>query len=149
MKTKTKSDRLNLIKQYIKQANVRTQEQILKYLQVQGYEVTQATVSRDIAELSLKKNNAGYYVLAEDEELRTIFRTLVVQVTSSANIVLVKTVGGAAQTVARFVDSAAIHGILGSVAGDDTIFLLVAENVPSRAVVNKMLALKGENNGSK
>lgn len=141
-KTGKKRDRLNLIKEYVRYSKVRTQEELLKYLQVQGYDVTQATISRDIADMGLTKNRAGYYALVTDEELRTIFKTLVTAVNHSANIVLVKTLPASAQTVARFLDSADVHGILGSVAGDDTIFLLIAENVPSRAVVKKLLDLK-------
>lgn len=144
MKTKSKVNRLNSIKEFVKVSQVRTQEELVKYLQMQGFVVTQATVSRDISELGLTKNSAGIYVLAQDEELKSVFKTLVKQVNSSANIVLVKTVPGAAQTVARFIDNASILGILGSVAGDDTIFLLVNENVPARVVVKKLLAFKEE-----
>ncbi len=135
---KTKNSRLNLIKEYIKQGQVRTQEELLKYLQSQGFKVTQATVSRDIADIGLTKNGAGYYVLAQDEELRSIFKTMVVDVSKSGNIVLVKTLAAAAQTVARYIDSAEIQGIMGSVAGDDTIFLLIVDDMDSCIVLDKL-----------
>lgn len=142
VKSNQKSRRLELVRQHIKQVKIKTQEQILRFLQIQGFDVTQATVSRDIADLGLTKNKNGFYVLAKDEELRSIFKTLVTDISYSGNIVLVKTIEAAAQTVAKFVDSANINGIMGSVAGDDTIFFLVMENIPSRVVVKKLQELK-------
>ncbi|TET52658.1 MAG: ArgR family transcriptional regulator [Actinobacteria bacterium] len=142
MKTSSKQERINLIKEFIKHKEVRTQEELLNYLESQGLQVTQATVSRDVSEVGLQKKGTGYYVLAEEIELKSIFKTLVKKINSSMNIVLVSTVAGAAQTVARYIDSAKISGVLGSVAGDDTIFLLVSENVPARAVVKKLKAFK-------
>jgi len=149
MKTKTKVDRHNLIREYIKGSKVRSQEELVDYLQEKGFAVTQATVSRDIAELSLVKNGDGFYVMAEDEELKNIFQSLVKTVKYSGNIVVINTLPAAAQTVARYIDKAAISGVLGSVAGDDTIFVLIAENVSNKAMVKNFQELKENKNGSK
>ena len=142
MTTIIKEKRLNLIKDFIKAKKVRTQEELVNFLQDEGYNVTQATVSRDITDIGLQKSASGHYVLAQEEELRTILKTLVKTVNYSGNIVLVNTLPAAGQTVASYIDKAKITGVLGSVAGDDTIFLLIAENKEANAVVNELQALK-------
>jgi len=151
MKTnsKTKENRHNLIRDYIKGSKVRSQEELVSHLQKKGFAVTQATVSRDIAELGLVKSGAGFYALAEDEELNNIFQSLVKTVKYSGNIVVINTMPAAAQTVARYIDKAAVSGIMGSVAGDDTIFVLIAESVSNKAIVKKFQELKENPDGSK
>ncbi|HDZ86430.1 MAG TPA: ArgR family transcriptional regulator [Actinobacteria bacterium] len=104
--------------------------------------MTQATVSRDVADIGLKKNSAGNYVLAQEEELKTILKTLVKKVTYSANIVLINTLPAAGQTVASYLDKAKLDGVMGSVAGDDTIFLLVAEDHDAETITIELRALK-------
>ena len=149
MKTKSRANRLSLIKNYIQENNIRTQEELVNYLEHESFEVTQATVSRDITDIGLKKNGEGFYVLAEEEELKTIFKTLVKRVSSSGNIVVVTTMPGAGQTVASYIDSSPITEVLGSVDGDDTIFLLVAENESSKTIANKLMAFKEDESGAK
>jgi transcriptional regulator of arginine metabolism len=144
LKTNIKESRHNLIKKYIKHSKVRSQEELVKHLQLSGFAVTQATISRDIADLGLIKTKGGFYALAEDEELKSIFQTLVKEVKYSGNMVVVNTLPAAAQTVARYIDSASVSEVLGSVAGDDAIFLLITEDVSAKKVADKLLGYKEE-----
>ncbi len=142
MTTISKEQRLDLIRDFIKENKVRTQEELVVFLQSRGYNMTQATVSRDVADIGLKKNSAGNYVLAQEEELKTILKTLVKKVTYSANIVLINTLPAAGQTVASYLDKSKLDGVMGSVAGDDTIFLLVAEDHDAETITIELRALK-------
>lgn len=122
----------------VREREVRTQEELAELLRQAGMEVTQATVSRDIKELGLVKEpvpGGGYrYVLARQEpsvdrveRARLAFREFVLAIHVSANLVLVKTTAGAAHSVAAAIDALAWPEILGSIAGDDTVLLVVAE----------------------
>ena len=132
---------LELIKKY----NIGRQEQLVEYLNGEGYNVTQATVSRDINELQLKKvkeNGAFRYVQsapeygAGDEKVSTIFKQTVISIVASGNLIVIKTLPGSANAVCAIIDNFEIDGVLGSIAGDDCIFVAaeaaVAEKVAAR-----------------
>jgi len=132
---------LELIKKY----NVSRQEQLVELLNAEGYNVTQATVSRDINELRLKKvkeNGTFRYVQSareygsNDEKVATIFKQTVHSIVASGNLIVIKTLAGSANAVCALIDSFELEGVLGSIAGDDCIFVAadaaVAEKVASR-----------------
>ncbi|MBO4473262.1 MAG: arginine repressor [Clostridia bacterium] len=132
---------LELIKKY----NIGRQEQLVELLNAEGYNVTQATVSRDINELRLKKvkeNGAFRYVQSSreltsgDERISTIFRQTVHSIVASGNLIVIKTLAGSANAVCAIIDGFEIEGVLGSIAGDDCIFVAadvdVAEKVAAR-----------------
>jgi len=117
--------------------NVGTQEELCDLLRERGYDITQATVSRDIKELKLIKvpDEEGYhYALPEaasprvsQEKIRRNFREAVISIDISENLIVIKTLPGTANAVASTIDAAENGDILGTIAGDDTI-LVVARN---------------------
>jgi len=114
---------------------ISTQEELCDMLKNRGYDITQATVSRDIKELSLVKiaDENGYRYAWPDSHspkssyvrMKRIFQDSVVRHDFSENIIVIKTFPGAAQSIASLIDSLDNHHILGTVAGDDTIFIVI------------------------
>lgn len=131
MKTKRQSKILELIQKY----EIETQEELSAYLEKEGYAATQATISRDIRELKLTKisMNSGkqkYTVLTEAGEQMTekfvrVFRDGFISMDMAQNILVIKTVSGMASAVCAAIDAMLISGIVGSIAGDDTIMCAV------------------------
>ena len=131
MKTKRQTKMLELIKKH----DIETQEELSDYLQKEGYQVTQATVSRDIRELKLTKvamsnGRQKYAALTEanedlSEKYTRVFRDAFVSMDMAQNILIVKTVSGMAMAVAAALDHMDCHEIVGSIAGDDTIMCAV------------------------
>ena len=140
---------LELIKKY----NIGRQEQLVDLLNAEGYNVTQATVSRDINELKLKKvkeDGAFRYVQSareygsEDEKVSTIFRQTVHSIVSSGNLIVIKTLAGSANAVCAIIDSFDIDGVLGTIAGDDCIFIATNADT-SEDIVARFRAFLSEN----
>ncbi len=131
MKYKRQAKIIELIKDY----KIETQEELVKLLQDSGYKVTQATISRDIKELRLIKvlDSNGVYKYATineqksstNERFKKVFKDTVVSIDSAQQIIVIKTIIGAANVVAAALDALDIQEVVGTIAGDDTIFLLV------------------------
>ena len=140
MKTKRQAKILELIKKN----NIETQEELSDYLEREGYQVTQATVSRDIRELKLTKVavNGGrqkYVALMEasedlSEKYTRVFRDGFVSMDMAQNILVIKTVSGMAMAVAVAVDAMKWNEVVGCIAGDDTIMCAI-RTVEDTAVV--------------
>ncbi len=123
------------ILEIIQQQEIETQEQLAAALCARGFQVTQATVSRDIKDLRLLKvltGRGGYrYAIAEkadawlSERLIRIFTESVQSIQSAGNIIVIKTLSGSANAAAEAVDALQWEEIVGSIAGDNTIFLAV------------------------
>ncbi|MBR6740946.1 MAG: arginine repressor [Clostridia bacterium] len=131
-----KFQRQNLILKLIDENEIETQKELSDLLVKAGFDVTQATVSRDIKELRIVKvlgeNQKYHYVAAASDGMndfvarfRNIFRESVVNVDCAGNIVVIKTLTGVASAAGAAVDAMGVSNIVGSVAGDDTIFLLI------------------------
>lgn len=129
-----KTGRQNKIIELIKNTNIGTQEELAAALQEAGYNVTQATVSRDIRELNLTKMNVGgkqkYVVFQANEphmadKFIRVLREGFLEMDMAQNILIVKTVPGMASAVCAALDSMHWHEIVGSIAGDDTIMCAV------------------------
>ena len=130
MKRSRQEKMLELISRY----EIDTQDELISRLRENGYEVTQATVSRDIRELKIAKMTTGKgtyrYVLPKqvDNGMGVKFSSAlidsIVSVDHACNIVVLKTYPGLANAVAVGIDAMNIHEILGSVAGDDTIVVV-------------------------
>ncbi len=130
-----KARRQFAIMQIISNQRITTQEELIDALKNMGFDITQATISRDIKELQLIKvpNPTGYhYAMPElttlkgsPERMVRVLKDTVIKLDYSGNIIVVKTMPGAAQSVASLIDNSELPHILGSVAGDDTIFLVV------------------------
>ena len=131
MKTKRQAKMLELIRKH----EIETQEELSDYLQKEGYQVTQATVSRDIRELKLTKvamsNGRQKYAALTDnsedlsEKYIRVFRDGFVSMDMAQNILVIKTVSGMAMAVAAAIDAMHLHEIVGCIAGDDTIMCAV------------------------
>ena len=147
MKTKRQTKMLELIKKH----DIETQEELSDYLQKEGYQVTQATVSRDIRELKLTKvamsnGRQKYAALTEaDEDLSEkytrVFRDAFVSMDMAQNILVIKTVSGMAMAVAAAIDAMHLHEIVGCIAGDDTIMCAVRSVDDTIAVMSRLRKL--------
>ena len=134
-----KNDRQSMILEIISQENIETQEQLLVRLQERGITSTQATISRDIKQMHLIKEPVGHGVykyavsgnrtrLNFAEKLRTIFRESITSIDSAQNIVVIKTMPGLASAAASAVDAMNMSVVVGTLAGDDTVFLVMRDN---------------------
>lgn len=125
---------------------IETQDDLIEKLRESGYAVTQATISRDIKQLGLIKTatkNGGYkYTAARNEnsgnenKLKNIMRETVLSAQDAQNIVVLKTFSGMANAAAAALDALAGEAIVGSIAGDDTIFIVVRNNEDAAEVTN-------------
>ena len=129
-----KTQRHALIVELIKQNDIETQEDLTLKLREKGFDTTQATVSRDIKELKLVKvpDDSGIYkysIKNSDDEIkvsakfRTILEETVLSIDISTSIVVIKTFPGMAQAAASAIDNMNWSEIVGTIAGDDTIFV--------------------------
>jgi transcriptional regulator of arginine metabolism len=147
MKTKRQTKMLELIKKH----DIETQEELSDYLQKEGYQVTQATVSRDIRELKLTKvamsnGRQKYADLTEanedlSEKYTRVFRDAFVSMDMAQNILVIKTVSGMAMAVAAAIDAMHLHEIVGCIAGDDTIMCAVRSVDDTIAVMSRLRKL--------
>jgi transcriptional regulator of arginine metabolism len=127
--------RQEAIRTIVRRERVRTQRDLVEHLKAEGFSCTQATVSRDIADMGLKKLPEGVYVLAEDVHLQRMISELVESVERSQQLVVIKTSAGGGQGVAAAVDAAALDEIVGSIAGDDTILIITTGEDAAQAVL--------------
>lgn len=144
MKIRRQTKILELIKKY----EIETQDELSAYLEQEGFQVTQATVSRDIRELKLTKVALGhgrqkYVALLETNEdmsqkYERIFRDGFISMDIAQNILVIKTVSGMAMAVAAALDALQIHEIVGSIAGDDTIMCAARSTEDAIVVIDKL-----------
>lgn len=125
---KKRNGRQDAIRDIVRNKDVRTQRVLVDELKACGFDCTQATVSRDIADMGLRKLPEGMYVLAEDLHLQRMVSELVTGVVRADNLVLVKAQPGTASGIAAAIDAAELPDVLGSLAGNDTI-LVIAQTV--------------------
>ena len=137
---KKRNGRQDAIRDIVRNKDVRTQRVLVDELRVMGFDCTQATVSRDIADMGLRKLPEGIYVLAEDLHLQRMVSELVTGVLRTDNLVMIKAQPGTASGIAA-VDAAELPDVLGSLAGNDTI-LVIAQTAEDgerlEALINKL-----------
>lgn len=121
---KKRNGRQDAIREIVRNKDVRTQRMLVEELKASGFDCTQATVSRDIADMGLRKLPEGVYVLAEDLHLQRMVSELVIDVMRANNLVLVKAQPGTASGIAAAIDAAELSDVLGSLAGNDTILVI-------------------------
>ena len=147
-----KTNRQARIKDIIENNIIETQEELGKMLRRQRIEVTQATVSRDVKELMLVKVPIGdgrsqYAFPAGNnrqfspERMSRMFRDAVVGIDYSENLIVVKTLPGTANAVASTLDGARWPEIIGTLAGDDNILVVIKPRQAVKRVVKKLAAL--------
>ena len=119
------------ILEIIAKKEIDTQEELCEELIKMNVNVTQATISRDVKELKLYKvagTHKKYYVDSVNNRMTNLFKGCVLGISSANNLILVKTMRGNGSTVGVFVDSLNINEIIGSVAGDDTLLIVIDKN---------------------
>ena len=135
MKTKRQAN----IVEIISNTNVETQEQLLKALEEEGFTSTQATISRDIKELRIVKEltSLGTYRYSVSEKdappaltdrLNTIFRECVTSIDYAENIIVIHTLPGLASAAGSALDAMKINVVLGTLAGDDTVMIVMRDS---------------------
>jgi transcriptional regulator of arginine metabolism len=136
-------ERQEEIRKIVRRERIRTQRDLVDRLQALGYVCTQATVSRDISEMGLRKLPEGVYVLSEDLHLQRMISDLVLNVVRSENLVLVKASTGTASGVAAALDHAELPEVLGSIAGDDTILVIAKTTDDAEQLVDHLNKFRG------
>ena len=121
---KKRNGRQDAIREIVRTADVRTQRMLVDELKACGFDCTQATVSREIADMGLHKLPEGMYVLAEDLHLQRMVSELVIGVQRTENLVIIKAQPGTALGIAAAIDAAELPDVLGSLAGNDTILVI-------------------------
>ncbi len=152
MKSKRQKKILELIEKY----DVETQEDLADLLKKAGFVATQATVSRDIRELRLVKVSAGIREGRQNkskyaansvrneldtrftEKFKSILSEMVIKISSAGHMVVLKTYAGMAQAACATIDSLELPDIIGSLAGDDTIFIVMATENDALDFVKKL-----------
>lgn len=150
-----KTQRQHLVARIIESRSVANQAALVELLAAEGVVATQATVSRDLEDLGAIKvrmpgGESAYAIPAHPKEqqapedhLRRVCGDWVVEVADSANLVIVRTPPGSAHVVASALDRAGLPDILGTVAGDDTILIVVAAEVGGAKIAAELSELAG------
>ena len=147
-----KAQRQAKIMEIISTTNVETQEQLLSALQAAGFNSTQATISRDIKELRIVKELTSFgtyrYTTATREvpsgftgRLNTIFRECVTNFDYAQNIIVIHTLPGLANAAASALDAMNMSVVLGTIAGDDTVFIVMRDNNAAEAFCGEIKGL--------
>lgn len=138
---KRRNNRQDAIRDVVRGQSIRTQKALVDQLQALGFNCTQATVSRDIADMGLRKLQEGIYVLAEDLHLQRMVSEFVTNIDQAGNLIVIHSQPGTAPGVAAAVDAASLPEIRGSVAGNDTV-LVVADDMEAAedfvSLINKL-----------
>ena len=121
---RTRNSRRDAIRDIVRTGAVRTQRALVSELRARDFDCTQATVSRDVADMGLRKMPNGVYALPEDLHLKRMVSDMVTDVVRTGNLVLIKAQPGLASGIAAAVDAADLPDILGSIAGDDTVLVI-------------------------
>ncbi len=146
---KERQVRLKAIRRIIKNNRISSQETLLGFLQSEGYTVTQATLSRDLKLLKVGKVSEGtsgyYYTLPGEDDRRESERSYIqdfqrgyVSLEFSGNIGVVRTLTGHANSVALALDNLNMEETLGTIAGDDTVLIILREGVKADDFIDKL-----------
>lgn len=138
---KRRNNRQDTIRDVVRGKSIRTQKALVDQLQALGFNCTQATVSRDIADMGLRKLQEGIYVLAEDLHLQRMVSEFVTNVDQADNLIVIRSQPGTAPGVAAAVDAASLPEVKGSVAGNDTVLVVSDDNEAAEdfvVLINKL-----------
>ena len=152
----SKARRQHLVGRLLGEHEVTSQEQLVELLADEGISATQATVSRDLEEIGAVKVRVPgvdrlVYAVAElprdqvvpADHLRRVLGEWVVDVSSSLNLVVLRTPPGSAHVVASALDRSGLEGALGTVAGDDTVLVVASEDLGGSALADRIADLAG------
>jgi transcriptional regulator of arginine metabolism len=150
-----KTQRQHLVARLIESHAIANQQALVDQLAAEGVIATQATVSRDLEDLGAIKvrmpgGESAYAIpalpkeqRAPEDHLRRVFGDWVVEVATSDNLVVIRTPPGSAHVVASALDRSGLAGILGTVAGDDTILIVVASDIGGATIAAQLSDLAG------
>jgi transcriptional regulator of arginine metabolism len=156
MKQRSKTERMQAIRRIIETEDISTQEDLMGELEKLGYEVTQATISRDISDMGLLKVKLNplegtqqipgrqVYSLPQIERLRSLLSEFMLSVDKAENQIVLKTTPGTAQAVAAAIDAAQWDNVLGTVGGDDTILIITRGKEAASEISERMSKLQAE-----
>ena len=145
--------RQRAIRDLVDQRPVRTQQELAAALRERGFRTTQATVSRDVAELGLVKatrDGTQVYALpprlieaevSGEDRLRRLLRDLPAEIREAGLLLIVQTLPGSAHAIAAALDRARWPEVVGSIAGDDTVFIALSDRAALRRVKQRLLRL--------
>ena len=146
-----KSARQTMILELIDQYDIDTQDELASMLKARGLKVTQATVSRDIKELRLIKvlSDEGVYKYATVDKAEAdlkdrfinIFAHVVLAMSATGNLVVIKTIPGTASAATEAIDSMRMEEVVGTIAGDNSIFIAVKDTVDTGALIWRFQAM--------
>jgi transcriptional regulator of arginine metabolism len=148
--------RQRAIRDLVDQRPIRTQQELAAALRERGFRTTQATISRDVGELGLVKaarDGAQVYALpprlveaevSGEDRLRRLLHDLPAEIREAGLLLVVKTLPGSAHPIAAALDRARWPEVAGSIAGDDTVFIAVADRAALQRVKRRLLHLAGE-----
>ena len=147
-----KAQRQAKIMEIISNRNIETQEQLLIELQNAGFHSTQATISRDIKELRIVKELTSFgtyrYCVSNNEvgstfsgKLNTIFRECITSFDYAQNILVIRTLPGLASAAASAIDAMSMSVVLGTLAGDDTVFIVMRDTNAAAAFCGEIKSL--------
>jgi transcriptional regulator of arginine metabolism len=149
----TKAHRQGIIRSVVRSSTPRSQTEVLRRLRQEGVEVTQSTLSRDLRELGLVKGPAGYREAGDTEDggapaarleaMERMMRSYLTGVAVAGNLVVLKTSPGLAHALGVAIDRAALDGVVGTVAGDDTLFAAAPDPSRARALERRLRGLVG------
>ena len=147
------------IVQLVTSMGIRSQTELAKLLAAEGIDATQATLSRDLDELGAVKlrgadGGAPIYVIPEDgspvrgmqggtSRLTRLLGELLVSADASANLTVLRTPPGAAQFLASAIDRAALHDVVGTIAGDDTLLVIAREPLSGKELADRFTGMAG------
>ena len=144
----TKNHRQRMIADWLRDHRVGSQEELVARLSLSGIAATQATVSRDLLELGavkLKRGGSIRYVMPDQvepghaaEKLDRLLTEWVDAIIPAGNLIVLKTPPGSANLVANALDAAGLDEVAGTLAGDDTIFLAIADGTNPHSVANML-----------
>ncbi len=144
MKT-AKNDRQEMIIKLVKENDISTQEELTSMMKARGFSVTQATCSRDIKELGIIKitlpNQGTKYAFMERTgdiapgRLLSVFSNSLLSCSNAMNLVVIRTLPGMAQAAASALDSMHLPSVVGTIAGDDTVFVATGSIDEAKAFV--------------
>lgn len=149
---KVKNSRMEALKMLISSQELSSQEEVLKALAKEGYKLTQATLSRDLKQLKVAKaasmNGKYVYVLPNETMYKRVSNPLsaremmmspgFLSINFSGNMIVIKTRPGYASSIAYNIDNSDIPQILGTIAGDDTIFLVKKEGTGEKHILKAL-----------
>lgn len=139
--------RRHAVARIIRDRRIATQEELLAALRAESFDATQATLSRDLARLGARRTarpeGGTYYELSEEERRdgTKALGQLVADVSCNGSLVVIHTRPGSAPAVARAIDLAQLPEILGTIAGDDTIFVAPSRENRARALADRLREL--------